>query len=101
MHAYDKLKFSDGMDEKHETLLKEKDDYASYSFVIDACLLQLNNLHHKVPDLTKRMNEYPAQIKDSRQVLNDMISAYCAKLNVQSSYYNWISYNHKLEQRET
>jgi hypothetical protein len=38
MHAYDKLKFSDGMDEKHETLLKEKDDYASYSFVI-RCLL--------------------------------------------------------------
>jgi hypothetical protein len=101
MHAYDKLKFSDGMDEKHETLLKEKDDYASYSFVMDACLLQLNNLHHKVPDLIKRMNEYPDQIKDSRQVLNDMISAYCAKLNVQSSYYNWISYNHKLEQRET
>jgi hypothetical protein len=36
---------------------------------IDACLLQLNNLHHKVPDLIKRMNEYPTQIKDSRQVL--------------------------------
>jgi hypothetical protein len=38
MHAYDKLKFSDGMDEKHETLLKEKDNYASYAFVI-RCLL--------------------------------------------------------------
>lgn len=100
MHAYDRLKFSNGMDEKHEDLLKEKDDYASYSFVLDACLLQLNNLHHKVPDLMKRMNEYPEQIKISKQVLNDMISAYCAKLNVQSSYYNWISYNHKLEQRE-
>jgi hypothetical protein len=37
--------------------------------LLDACLLQLNNLHHKVPDLIKRMNEYPAQIKDSRQVL--------------------------------
>lgn len=100
MHAYDKLKFTDGMDEKHESLLKEKDDYASYNFVLDACLLQLNNLNHKVPDLRKRMNEYPAQIKDSKQVLNDMVSAYCAKLNVQSNYYNWISYNHKLEERE-
>ena len=100
MHAYDKLKFSDGMDEKHETLLKEKDDYASYNFVLDACLLQLNNLNHKVPDLKKRMSEYPAQIKDSKQVLNDMVSAYCAKLNIQSTYFNWMSYNHKLEQRE-
>ncbi len=100
MHAYDKLKFSDGMDEKHEDLLKEKDEYASYSFVLDACLLQLNNLNHKVPDLTKRMSEYPAQIKDSKQVLNDMIAAYCAKLNVQSTYFNWISYNHKQVHRE-
>ena len=100
MHAYDKLKFSDGMDEKHETLLKEKDEYASYNFVLDACLLQLNNLNHKVPDLKKRMSEYPAQIKDSKQVLNDMVSAYCAKLNIQSTYFNWMSYNHKLEQRE-
>jgi hypothetical protein len=87
MHAYDRLKFTNGMDEKHEVLLKEKDDFASYNFVLDACLLQLNNLNHKVPDLTKRMSEYPAQIKDSKQVLNDMVSAYCAKLNVQSTYY--------------
>jgi hypothetical protein len=100
MHAYDRLKFTNGMDEKHEVLLKEKDDFASYNFVLDACLLQLNNLNHKVPDLTKRMSEYPAQIKDSKQVLNDMVSAYCAKLNVQSTYFNWISYNHKQEQRE-
>ncbi|MBK8352724.1 MAG: hypothetical protein IPL21_13970 [Saprospirales bacterium] len=68
MHAYDKLKFSDGMDEKHETLLKKKRRLCILFFVMDACLLQLNNLHHKVPDLIKRMNEYPAQIKDSRQV---------------------------------
>jgi hypothetical protein len=31
--------------------------------LLDACLLQLNNLHHKVPDLIKRMNEYPASNK--------------------------------------
>ena len=100
MHAFDRLKFSVGMDEKYEVLLKEKDNYASYAFVLDACLLQLNNLLHKVPDLRKRMNEYPALIKASKLVLNDMVSAYSAKLNMQSSYYNWIAYNHKLEQRE-
>ncbi|HOU46335.1 MAG TPA: hypothetical protein PLL99_00940, partial [Chitinophagales bacterium] len=100
MHAYDKLKFTDGMDEKQETLLSEKDDYASYPFVIDACLLQLNNLHHKIPDLIKRMNHYPEQIKETKQALDDMISAYCAKINLHKNYYNWISYNHKLEERE-
>lgn len=100
MHAYDKLKFTDGMDEKQETLLSEKDDYASYPFVIDACLLQLNNLHHKIPDLIKRMNHYPKQIKETKQALDDMISAYCAKINLHKNYYNWISYNHKLEERE-
>jgi hypothetical protein len=100
MHAYDKLKFTDGMDEKQETLLNEKDNYASYPFVIDACLLQLNNLHHKVPDIIKRMNHYPEQIKETKQALDDMISAYCAKINLHKNYYNWISYNHKLEERE-
>jgi hypothetical protein len=29
-----------------------------------------------------------------------MISAYCAKLNVQSTIHNWLAYNHKFEERE-
>lgn len=34
MQAFDKLKFIDGLDEKYDILLKEKDSYASYSFVL-------------------------------------------------------------------
>lgn len=101
IHAYDRLKFSDGMDEIYNTLISEKDDFASYNFVLDACMLQLNNLHYKISDLAKRMNQYPELIQQSTQVLNDMISTYCAKLNQFKMYHNWLAYSHNNEYHES
>lgn len=100
MHAFDKLKFIDGLDEKYDVLLKEKDNYASYSFVLDTCLLQLSNLTHKISDITKRSKAYQEPIDATKQVLKDLVSANAAKLNVYISYYNWISYHHQYKHRE-
>ena len=94
-------------EEQTDKLIMKKICFFTFSFLLITIIYaqpkpgDIDSLKFKVPDLMKRMNEYPAQIKDSKLVLNNMIAAYCAKLNVQSSYYNWISYNHKLEQRET
>ena len=100
IHAFDKLKFIEGMDEKHETLLKEKDDFASYAFVLDACMLQLQNLHYKITDLTKRLNQYPTLLGEAKNIFIDLVSAYNAKLNNYKAHYNWIAYNHQNEYRE-
>ncbi|HQD12964.1 MAG TPA: hypothetical protein PLW43_08475, partial [Chitinophagales bacterium] len=99
MQAFDKLKFIDGLDEKYDILLKEKDSYASYSFVLDACMLQLSNLTHKIPDITKRSKAYQEPIDATKQVLKDLVSASVARLNVYTSYYNWISYHHQYKER--
>ncbi len=101
IHAYDRLKFTSGMDDIFDSLLQTKENYASYNFVLDACLLQLNNLHYKISDLAKRMNQYPELIQQSTHVLNDMISAYCAKLNQFKMYHNWLAYSHNNEYRES
>jgi len=100
VQAYDRLKFSSGIDEMHQALLKEKDNYASYAFVLDACIIQLNNLNYKISDLTKRLTIYPELITESHSVLRDLVAAYCARLNVFANSYNWIAFNHKTDERQ-
>lgn len=100
VQAYDRLKFSDGINEAHQELLKEKDDNASYAFVLDACIMQLNNLNYKIADLNKRLTLYPALIAEGQSILCDLVAAYCAKLNVFAANYNWIAFNHKTNERQ-
>ncbi|MBX7227419.1 MAG: hypothetical protein K1X55_15400 [Chitinophagales bacterium] len=100
MHAFDKLKYMDGLDEKYDVLIKDKDTYASYSFVLDACMLHLSNLTHKFSDITKRSKAYPEPIEATKMVLKDVVSANAARLNVYISYFNWISYHHQYKERE-
>lgn len=100
MQAFDKLKFIDGLDEKFDNIFREKDNYASYSFALDACMLQLSNLTHKISDITKRSKAYQEPIDKTKQVLNDVVSANIARLNVYISYYNWICYHHQYNHRK-
>lgn len=100
VQAYDKMKFSEGVDEAHQELFKEKDSHSSYAFVLDACITQLNNVNYKIPDLAKRLDVYPELIEEGKNVLIDLISAYCARLNVFATSNNWIAYNHKTEERQ-
>ena len=100
IQAYDKLKFSEGVDAVYQELLKEKDNYASYAFVLDACVIHLNNLNYKISDLSKRLAIYPELIAECKFVLRDIVAAYCARLNVFAASYNWIAYNHKTNERQ-
>lgn len=100
VQAFNRLKYSEGIDEKTELLLKQKDDFASYQFVLDACLIRLDNLRFKITDLDKRRKYYPEYIQESKAVLNDLIACYCAQLNLQMTHSNWLSYNHQMEYRE-
>lgn len=95
IQAFDRLKFTDGIDEKHDELIKSKDDFASYNYVIDASFIQLNNLHHKITDLTKRMEIYPTYINEAKVILTDVISTYVERLNVYISQHNWLCYHHQ------
>lgn len=95
IQAFDRLKYTDGIDEKYAELKKNKDDFASYNYVMDASLIHLNNLHHKITDLTKRMETYPALINETKTVLDDVISTYVERLNVYIAQYNWLCYHHQ------
>lgn len=94
IQAFDRLKFTAGIDEKYDSLIKQKDDYASYSYALDASLIHLNNLHFKITDLAKRAEKYPEYIEQSKDILNNLIAMYVAKINVAISQHNWIGNHH-------
>jgi len=100
VQAFKRLQFDDGIDEKTISLLKQKDNFACYQYVLDACFIRLDNLRHKNSDLIKRSKDYPEFINDSKEVLNDLIAANCAQLNLHMSHSNWLSYNHQSEYHE-
>lgn len=95
VQAFDRLKYQDGLCEKQESLLKNKDEFASYNYVMDAQLTKLSNLQHTFADLTKRMEQYPSIIDESVCVLKDLIAMYVARINVSIATYNWMCDGHQ------
>lgn len=94
IQAYDRIKFIDGIDEKYSNLTAERHEYASYNFALDATMIHLENINHKISDLDKRGKIYPELINKTRDNLENMISIYCAKINLFIAQYNWINYYH-------
>ena len=101
VQAYKKLEYYEGIDEKTELLLKQKDSFASYQYVLDASLIQLYSLRYKIIDVEKRRKSYPEYIQKCNMLLDDLVASYSAQINFHKSYYNWLSYNHEAEERET
>ncbi len=95
IQAFDRLKYTEGIDEKYSVLVKNKNDFASYNYVMDAALIHLNNLHHKITDVSKREKIYPEFINETKNILKDVIAAYVARLNIYTSQYNWLCHHHQ------
>lgn len=100
VQSYKRLEYYDGIDEKAETLLKQKEHFASYQFVLDALFIQLYSLRFKILDVDKRRQCFPEYIQNGITVLNDAIASNCAQLNFFKSYNNWLSYNHQSKERQ-
>ncbi len=101
VQAFNRLQYIDGIDEKTEKLVKQKDNYASYNFALDACFIRVENVRYKITDISKRLQTYPSLFQDCTILLDDLISAKCAELNLYKAQSNWISYNHHQEHRES
>lgn len=95
IQAYDRMKFIEGIDETYISLMEKKDRFSSYHFSLDACIIHMDNLHHKITDIAKRVKQYPYFFEEAQSVLNDLIASYCAKINLYIAYHNWITYNHQ------
>lgn len=94
IQAYDRIKFIDGIDEMYSSLTERRDSFASYNFAMDATIIHLDNLNHKITDISKRVKLYPHYFEESRTILDELIATYCAKLNLYIAHHNWITYNH-------
>lgn len=101
VHAFKKLEYDEGIDEKTELLIKQKDNFASYQYVLDASFIQLHNLRYKIIDIDKRRKSYSESLQNCEAILKDLLASYCAQVNLHKSYINWIVYNHQFEGRET
>lgn len=97
--AYDKLKYTEGISECYEFLTKNKANFASYGYTLDAIVIQLNVLNLSIEDVTCRIETYPKILDEANDVLKDLIAAYLAKINLQVGYYNWLHFYHQNEQK--
>lgn len=95
IQAYDRIKFIDGIDEKYSSLTEHKDTFASYQFALDATIIHLDNLNHKITDITKRVKVYPQLFSESKSILEDLIATHFSKINLYIAQHNWITYYHQ------
>ena len=90
VQAYKKLEYYEGIDEKTELLLKQKDSFASYQYVLDASLIQLYSLRYKIIDVEKRRKSYPEYIQKCNMLLDDLVASYSAQINFHKSYHKLV-----------
>ena len=93
VQMYDKMKYLQGVTEQTEILSKEKHEYASYPFALDAQLIMTLNLQHSIPDVAKRMEAFPPHIEESIRTLKDLFATYCSRINLSIALHNWLCYN--------
>lgn len=100
IQAFGRIKNLDGIEEKHKDLLNNKDNFASYPFVLDANFIRLNALPFTHSDLSKRLEQYPKLVNTSIELMNDTMAVLASQTNMYVALNNWLSHQMQKENNE-
>lgn len=99
VQIYDKIGYHYGISEETEHLTKLKHHFASYSFSLEAKLIEMLNFQHSIPNLSERQNAFPEYIEESINTFKDLIAVYASRINLSIAQYNLLCYHHKYESK--
>jgi hypothetical protein len=95
VQGFDRIKFKEGIAEKSQRLLNNKEFAGDYQFILDAEFVQLLNYMTGESDIKKLMEGFSQQVKNWETTLAEYIGQNLSKVNVLIAQYNWVSQQHQ------